>query len=68
MGVTLDDYLREVDRWKQEVSDETAKLDPAGRARHDQEALEWLEEVLGRQLNRAPRHDAEPSGGATVRS
>lgn len=54
MDLTLDEYLRQVDQWKQTVSDRMATLDPAGRVREDQEAREWLERKLGRQLQEAP--------------
>lgn len=54
MDVTLDEYLHEVDRWKQPVSDRLARLHPVDRAREDQEARAWLEEKLGRPLEEAP--------------
>jgi len=54
MDMTLNEYLGEVDRWKQVVSDRMAKLDPADRARADQDALAWLGGKLGRPLQQAP--------------
>jgi len=50
MEMTLNEYLAEVDRWKQTVSDRMAGLDASERARSDREAVAWLEEALGRQL------------------
>lgn len=50
MEMTLNEYLAEVDRWKQTVSDRMAGLDPAQRATADQDALAWLERTLGRRL------------------
>jgi hypothetical protein len=54
MDLTLDDYLRQVDQWKQAVSDRMAALDPAGRIREDQEARAWMEGKLGRPLQDSP--------------
>ncbi|MDO8630483.1 MAG: hypothetical protein Q7R41_08315 [Phycisphaerales bacterium] len=64
MDMTLNEYLGEVDRWKQLVSDRTARLDPAERARADREAIDWLERQLGRRLKEAssPELTASPSG------
>lgn len=50
MEITLNEYLAEVDRWKQGVSDRMAVLDPIQRAKADQDALAWLEHTLGRRL------------------
>jgi hypothetical protein len=59
MEMTLDEYLKEVDRWKLAVSDRMAGLSPAERAREDQVALDWLESQLGRRLERAPGPGSE---------
>jgi hypothetical protein len=52
--MTLDEYLAEIDRWKQPVSDQTIGLDVAARAELDQEARAWLQAKLGRPLKQAP--------------
>jgi len=54
MDMTLNEYLGEVDRWKQAVSDRMAKLNPAERAAQDRDALAWLEAKLGRRLRDTP--------------
>ena len=53
MSQTLDEYLEEVDRWKQAVSDRLLALDPSEWAREDAEARAWLEEKLGHPLRHA---------------
>jgi hypothetical protein len=50
MGITLDEYLQEIDRWKQPVSEQIQRIDPAQRAERDREAQNWLENQLGRPL------------------
>jgi hypothetical protein len=55
MGMTLNEYLAEVDRWKQVVSDRTAAVSPEARAEMDREAIAWLEAKIGRKLPSAPR-------------
>lgn len=62
MEMTLDEFLAEVDRWKQPVSDEMAPLSPAERARLDAEARAWLEEKLGRPLQEAPSREGSQRG------
>ena len=64
MDMTLNEYLAEVDRWKQTVSDRMAKLSPAERAAEDRDALAWLEKQLGRRLKEAssPQSTASPGG------
>jgi hypothetical protein len=52
--MTLDEYLTEIDRWKQPVSDQASKLFEAERAVFDREARAWLEAKLGRSLEVAP--------------
>ena len=54
MDMTLNEYLGEVDRWKQAVSDRMAKLNPAERAAEDRVALAWLEAKIGRRLHDTP--------------
>ena len=54
MEMTLDEYLAEIDRWKQPLSDRAGTLSPAERAEVDREARTWLEAKLGRAL-RKPR-------------
>ena len=54
MDMTLNEYLGEVDRWKQAVSDRMAKLNPVERAAQDRDALAWLEAKLGRRLYDTP--------------
>jgi hypothetical protein len=52
--MTLDEYLAQIDQWKQLVSDRTRSLPPPARAEQDREARAWLEAKLGRQLAQAP--------------
>ena len=54
MGMTLDEYLAEIDRWKQPVSDQALALSAAERTELDREARAWLEAKLGRTLEIAP--------------
>jgi hypothetical protein len=54
MRTILDDYLAEIDSWKQPVSDQACNLSPAERAVLDREARAWLEAKLGRTLEGAP--------------
>jgi len=60
-GMTLDDYLVEVDRWKQPVSDRALSLPLPARAECDREARAWLEEQIGRPFGRAPEIVAAPA-------
>lgn len=50
MSKTLDEYLEEVDRWKQVVSDRMLALPQSEWAREDAEARAWLEGKLGHPL------------------
>lgn len=50
MEMTLDEFLADIDRWKQPVSDQMIALPVAERAAQDREARAWLESRLGRQL------------------
>jgi len=59
--MTLDEYLQEVDRWKQPVSDRMATLTPAERTREDQAACAWLESRLGRRLEQPPATGGAPT-------
>jgi hypothetical protein len=63
MEMTLDEYLAEIDRWKQPVSDRTADLSASERAEADRQARAWLESKLERAL-REPRQQ-EPAGTAS---
>ena len=54
MGMTLDEYLADIDRWKQPVSDQALAVSPAERAKLDRDARAWLEVKLGRPLEIAP--------------
>ena len=57
MEMTLDEYLAEIDRWKQPLSDRALKLSTAERAEVDREARTWLEAKLGRTLRKPLQHD-----------
>ncbi len=59
MEMTLDEYLAEIDRWKQSVSDRMAALSAAERALADEEARAWLESNIGRS-SKTP-HQQEPA-------
>ena len=50
MGVSLNEFLADVDQWKQEVSDEMAGLSVAERHERDRQAVEWLERQIGIKL------------------
>ncbi len=52
MGITLDDYLREVDRWKDAVTERMASLSVEERLREGQEATRRLEQDIGRPLRK----------------
>ena len=57
MGMTLDEYLAEIDRWKQPLSDCALKLSAAERAEIDRNARTWLEAKLGRVLRISLQHE-----------
>ncbi len=59
MGITLDEYLEEIDQWKQKVSEEMQALGPAERSDKLREARAWLEACLGRPLKRLPEKEPE---------
>jgi hypothetical protein len=63
MEMTLDEYLAEIDRWKQPLSDRTLGMTAAERAEVDQEARAWLEARIGRTLNKSRRQ--QPTTVAT---
>lgn len=52
MGITLDDYLATIDKWKQPVSDRVRRLPASERHKFDRDARAWLESKLGRKLRR----------------
>ncbi len=54
MGMTLDEYLAEIDRWKQPISDQVSASSGAERAELDRKARAWLEAKLGRPLEVGP--------------
>lgn len=59
---TLDEFLEEIDRWKQPVSDRLLSLDPSEWPQEDAEARAWLEERLGPPL---PQLESAPRGTTT---
>lgn len=60
MEMTWDDYLAEVDAWKESAEKRRQNLSPAERAAHAQEAKAWLEAKLGRPLRPAAPPEARP--------
>jgi len=54
MEMTLDEYLAEIDRWKEPVTERALLLSASERVRSDREARNWLEAKLGRRLTEAP--------------
>jgi hypothetical protein len=64
MEMTLDQYLAEIDRWKQSVSDRMAALSASERAVAEHEARKWLESKLGQALRAPSPH--EPSTVSTA--
>jgi hypothetical protein len=59
MEMTLDEYLAEIDRWKQPVSDRTSGMSPSERAESDREARTWLETKMGRSLRTPPQQEPQ---------
>lgn len=59
MEMTLDEYLAEIDRWKEAVSDRVAKLPVSERTEAHRDARAWLEAQLGRPLREASEEDAK---------
>ncbi len=55
MGMSLNEMLAEVDRWKQEVGDQIADLSADERHELDRQAVAWLEDQIGVTLPRDPR-------------
>lgn len=53
MGMTLDEYLAEVDKWKERARRRTARLSAAERRKHYEETLAWLARKIGRPLKKA---------------
>ena len=54
MEMTLDEYLEEVDRWKEAALEQTQALPPAARDEVYRRARDWLEAKIGRRLEQAP--------------
>jgi len=54
MAITLDEYLAEVDQWKQEAAQKILASSPEECAEEGRRARAWLEEKLGRRLDDAP--------------
>lgn len=54
MGMTLDEYLAEIDGWKQPVSDKMLASSATARKEQDSAARAWLEAKLGRSLATVP--------------
>lgn len=50
MDMTLDEYLDEVDRWKQKAMEQTESLSAAAREKVLHDSLRWLERRIGRRL------------------
>jgi hypothetical protein len=50
MEMTLDEYLDEVDRWKQKAMERTESLSAAAREKVLQDSRRWLEKKIGRRL------------------
>lgn len=58
--MTLDEYLKGIDKWKQAVSDRMASMTAAERAEEDEKARAWLQAQLKKPLKEAP-HRARAS-------
>ncbi len=65
MGMTLNEHLAEVDKWKQAVGDEVMGFSDAERLEYDRRAVAWLEAQLGVQLDRAPAPRSATDGIAS---
>jgi hypothetical protein len=50
MFMTLDEYLAEVDHWKQPVVDAIQDMSPEQRVVHDRASREWLQAKVGSAL------------------
>ena len=62
MGMSLNEHLAEVDRWKQEVADQLSGLSAQERQERDRQAVEWLEREIGMKLpQEPPRPRSEPA-------
>jgi hypothetical protein len=55
MVKTLDDFLEEIDRWKESASEETREMSVQERLAKDREDRAWLEAKIGRKLPIRPR-------------
>ena len=51
MEMTLDEYLDEVDQWKQKAMERTESLSDAAREKVLHDSLRWLENKIGRRLD-----------------
>ena len=51
---TLDDYLDDIDRWKEAASEATRGMTWPEQQEHYRQARAWLEAALGRPLPEAP--------------
>jgi hypothetical protein len=52
MERTLDEYLAEIDQWKEAVSSEVSGLSSPELAQRDRDAQSWLEAELRRHVRR----------------
>jgi hypothetical protein len=52
MEMTLDDYLAEVDRWKERAAARNAARQRASEGGRTDDSIKWLEKKLGRNLER----------------
>ena len=50
MGMSLNEFLADVDEWKRKVSDEMAGLSDTERHERGRQAVEWLETRIGIKL------------------
>lgn len=64
MGMTLKDYLAEVDRWKEAAGRRLQSLSLAERSAHAREAKAWLEAKLGRPLRAAAPPQSRPKASS----
>lgn len=67
MEMTLDEYLDEVDRWKQKAMKRTESLSAAAREKVMQDSLRWLEQRIGRKLRTATAPDRDETTHPTPR-
>jgi len=65
MNRTLDEYLREVDQWKEGALQRRLSVPSSDWASLDREARAWLETKLGRPLESASETPESRPVGAT---